>query len=174
MQIDKDVEGKIRAYIKRRFASYPNDLEDFQQEALLKVLSLDSSQMPAMCRSSQVGYLCSVAGYAVLTYMRDRQGWKRHELNTSEDPADWLISDNGEGNPANHIGGFVDGPIILRELQHIQPVRREVVLLTASGLSDMQIAEWQHVTRLTVRSRLCKARKAIKEHLATETASPGE
>lgn len=146
----------------------PEERADILQEALLKVHRQAASFRGADCARS---WLRTIVTNTALTYLRDR-GRRREEVDHFDDG----VFDRLQRIPDAHAtdaGRTVQRILLHDAVNTLRPSLRDaIVLADVHGLSMQDIATEVGVPVGTVKSRLNRARRQLREHLLEAGMTP--
>lgn len=140
----------------------PADAEDVAQDALVLALErLDECRQPDRFR----GWLLAIARNTALNRLQAARVRAASPLES----VGGLASEARRTNPAAHTEDALLRRRLLRALDTLDPVRREVVLLhDLEGWKHREIADALGLPEGTVRSHLSLARRSLRERLVEE------
>ena len=158
-----------------RMVRNPDDADDLTQDALVKVLEgLDTYHG----RSQLSTWIIRVTMNCCLSHLR-KQKLRRHasldELGSAGEPARALGPVQGELSPLARVEQAERQALLLRQLRGLDPQMRAVLVLRdMQDLDYAQIGEVMEVPVGTVKSRLFRARAALRAAAEQELDStPG-
>ncbi|MGA3134238.1 MAG: sigma-70 family RNA polymerase sigma factor [Terracidiphilus sp.] len=146
------------------------DAEDVLQESLMRAfVHLQSFES----RASFSTWLTRIAINTALMLLRKRKGAKRLGMVSSLDdighPEEWELRDRRD-NPEQHYARQQRALMLKRAMLRLRPESRRVLELQQTGeLSHKEIAQSLGISEPAVKSRLLRARIALKESVQKET-----
>ena len=150
--------GRFLYSVAYRLTGNDSDAQDIVQEALIRVRRGLENYEPGSLR----GWLSRIVTNVFLDEMRRR---KRRPTDALPDDPDWVLPPTPAAD--EHTEGLSDDvQAALAALP--EEFRVAVVLCDVVGLAYEEIAESQHVPVGTVRSRIHRGRRMLRQSLAPE------
>lgn len=150
------------------------DAEDVLQESLMRAfVHLHSFE----CRASFSTWLTRIAINTALMLLRKRKGALRSAIDSSLDYFDqsekWELRDHRD-NPEQHYARQQRAYLLNGAMRRLRPESRRVLELQQAGeLSTKEIAQCLGISEPAVKSRLSRARIALREFVQRETPRGG-
>lgn len=149
-----ELSARLRAFLRKRLANLPNDVEDLVQETLLAIHNQRHTYDPAQPLTPWVH---AIAKYKLVDLMRSRA--TREMLNDPlDDETDVLAVSDGEARDARHD---IEG--LLEQLPEGQRV--PIVCTKLNGLSVKEAAKLTGMTESAIKVGVHRGLKALAAKL---------
>ena len=137
------------------------DMEDVAQETYLKLWRTRASIDP---ERNIHAYACQGAKFASIDFHRRNGRIRAHEIQGL--PMEIFSSDDDtESEGLSGCYGEQISPAVIEALDTLTPAMREVVIYTVNGDSPQEIVDREGLSKITIKTRLFRARQKLKEEL---------